>query len=77
MDVYEIFNNINANGYEEDGITMTTDFVTGGVFSLDGIHLTPRGYAMVSNFFIDAINQQYGSSISKVYLSQYPAVIFP
>jgi lysophospholipase L1-like esterase len=77
VDVYETFNDIKASGYEEDGISMTTDFVTGGVFSLDGVHLTPRGYAMVSNFFIDAINEHYGSSISKVYLSQYAAVKYP
>lgn len=77
LNVNEIFNDISVNGFSEDGINMTGSFVTGGLFSLDGIHLTPRGNALVSNFFVDAINEQYGTKISKVYLSQYPAVIFP
>ena len=31
------------------------DYLTGGAFSLDGIHLTPRGYAIVANGFIETI----------------------
>lgn len=77
VDVNSIFNDIGENGLIEDGITLSADFVTGGIFSLDGIHLTPRGNALVSNFFVEAINKQYGSTISKVYLSQYPAVKYP
>jgi len=60
-----------------DGIKMNTRFVTGGVFSLDGIHLNPRGNAVAANYFIDAVNAKYGSSIPQVNITNYPGVIFP
>jgi len=60
-----------------DGITLNTTFVTGGAFSLDGINLNPRGCALVANFFIEAINKQYGSTVPYVDITKYPGVIFP
>jgi len=41
---------------------MTTDLVTGSTVSLDGIHLTARGYAMMANKFLEAIDATYGSN---------------
>lgn len=49
-----------------DGSTATAQFATGGAYSLDGIHPSPRGYALVANAFITAINAQYGSNLPKV-----------
>jgi len=60
-----------------DGIALNTTFVTGGAFSLDGIHLNPRGCALAANFFIEAINKQYNSTIPYVDITKYPGVIFP
>jgi hypothetical protein len=60
-----------------DGIKLNTTFVSGGVFSLDGIHLTPRGCAITANYFIEAINSKYGSTIPLVDPTKYQAVIFP
>jgi hypothetical protein len=60
-----------------DGITLNTTFVTGGAFSLDGINLNPRGCALAANFFIEAINKQYGSSVPYVDITKCPGVIFP
>jgi hypothetical protein len=60
-----------------DGIKMNTKFVTGGVFSLDGVHLNPRGCAVAANYFIDGINLKYGSSIPHVNITNYPGCIFP
>ena len=34
----------------------TTTFASGNLFSLDGVHPTPRGYAVVANEFIRVIN---------------------
>jgi lysophospholipase L1-like esterase len=42
---------------------ITGDFITGGFFSLDGIHLTDLGYTLFANEFIKAINNGYGTSI--------------
>lgn len=60
-----------------DGIKMNAKFITGGAFSLDGVHLNPRGCALAANYYIDAINQKYGSTIPHVNITDYPGVIFP
>ena len=49
-----------------DGSTITADYATGGGFSLDGIHPSPRGYALVANQFVAAINAGYGSNLPGV-----------
>ncbi len=66
-----------STGLTFDGLTFTTTFVTGGAFSLDGIHLTPQGNAVVANGFINAINFKYGSTLPQVNVASYPGVVFP
>jgi lysophospholipase L1-like esterase len=41
-----------------NGVGVNAAFISGGLFSLDGVHLTPRGYAITANEFIKAINCQ-------------------
>lgn len=60
-----------------NGVGITTTYVTGGMFSLDGIHPTPRGYALVANEFIRVINQQFGARLNPVVVTQYRGVLFP
>ncbi len=60
-----------------DGVQLSTVFVQGGVFSLDGVHLTPRGSAVVANEMVEAINAKYGSTLSPVNVSAYQGVQFP
>lgn len=52
-------------------------FVRGGAFSLDGIHLTPRGYALAANHMIRTINTYYSASIPQVDVNSYPGIKFP
>jgi len=70
---------LSTVGIRFGNFQMTSSYVTGGAFSLDGVHPTPRGYAYVANLFIDAINAKYGATLRTVDLSQYqslfPAVI--
>lgn len=66
-----------GSGLQFDGVKYTTTFVTGGSFSLDGVHLTGRGYAIIANEFIKAINATYGSSLPKVEVNKYSGVTFP
>ncbi|TPG36286.1 SGNH/GDSL hydrolase family protein [Flavobacterium pectinovorum] len=63
-------------GIVMDNFTMTSTFVTGGTFSLDGVHPSPRGYALIANKFIEAINLKYGSNIKGVNLGNY-RILFP
>lgn len=71
-----IFNQIRTNdasgGTTYDGITFTTTFVTGGLFSLDGVHPTSRGQGIIANEFIKVINAKWGTSIPLVNISLIP-----
>lgn len=64
-------------GIVYNGITTSATFVSGGAFSLDGIHLTPRANALLANEFIKAINSQYGSTIPQIDATKYNGVAFP
>jgi hypothetical protein len=71
------FLNQTKTGFVFDGITFNAAFVTGGAFSLDGIHLTPVGNALLANEFIKSINAKYNSTILQVDVTKYRGVIFP
>ena len=55
-----------TRGINVGGVTFTAKFLSGGVFSYDGVHPTPFGYAFVANMFIDAINAKFGGHIPQV-----------
>ena len=65
------------DGVIYDGVNYTNQFITGGFFSLDGIHPTGRGYSFIANEFIKAINQKYGSNLPLVNPNIYQSVKFP
>ena len=66
-----------ANGGIRFGnFTMSSSFATGGAFSLDGVHPSARGYGLIANIFIDAINAKYASTLRHVDLALYP-IQFP
>ncbi|MCB0466075.1 MAG: G-D-S-L family lipolytic protein [Aequorivita sp.] len=61
-------------GIPYDGGVLTSQFVTGGAFSLDGVHPTPRGYAYTANLIIQAINDTYNATIPMVHIGNYATV---
>jgi hypothetical protein len=63
-------------GIAANGFTLTNAYVTGGMFSLDGISPSPRGYALIANKFLEAINTTYGSNLKGVDLGSY-RILFP
>ena len=63
IDINSIFTDVKKNGYKIGGITFTTSYLTGGVFSYDGIHLTSLGYAIVANKIIEKINEKFDYNI--------------
>lgn len=76
VDANAIMQKIDKEGISADNYTMKSTFVTGGTFSLDGIHPSPRGYAFIANKFIEAINAKYGSNLKGVNVGNYP-ILFP
>ncbi|MGB5942370.1 MAG: G-D-S-L family lipolytic protein [Leeuwenhoekiella sp.] len=74
VDAEAILNEVADQGIPFDGGVLTSVYGTGGAFSLDGVHPTPRGYAYIANQIIAEINQQYGSSVPQVNIGNYPTI---
>ncbi len=64
-----------AKGFTQNGVAYSSAYVSGGVFSLDGIHLTPAGYALMANEIIRNINAKYTATIPTVDASRYNRVV--
>ncbi|WP_297508891.1 G-D-S-L family lipolytic protein [Flavobacterium sp.] len=62
VDANSILNQVANGGITKDGFKVTSIYVTGGGFSLDGIHPSPRGYGLITNEFLKSINATYGSN---------------
>ncbi len=78
VDMNSFFNEIAATGLkgmEFDGIHLSTLYVTGGLFSLDGVHPTNQGYAVMANKFIEVINKEYNAEIPYINVSTIPGSI--
>ncbi len=67
---------LNTGGLVSNGYTLTSTYVTGNSFSLDGVHPSPKGYAMIANKIIEAINAKYGSNFKGVNLGNYQ-ILYP
>ena len=61
-------------GVAFDGGVLTSEFVTGGGFSLDGVHPSPRGYAYTANLIIEELNRTYDATIPMVNIGNYGTV---
>jgi lysophospholipase L1-like esterase len=77
FDANAYFRGIAASPTVVNAVNNSASFITGNLFSLDGVHPTPRGYALVANEMIKAINAKYGSSIQPVNPTSYRGVRFP
>ena len=71
VDMNATFREVATNGLNVGGITFTENFLTGGVFSYDGVHPTAFGYAYVANLFLDEINDQFDGEIPLVNLHPF------
>jgi lysophospholipase L1-like esterase len=79
VDTRTTMEQLSTGGIRFGNFQMTSAYVTGGAFSLDGVHPSPRGYALIANLFVDAINTKYTATLRhadlSVYPIQYPAMI--
>jgi hypothetical protein len=76
VDANAVLNQVANGGLSANGFSVTSAYVTGGGFSLDGVHPSPRGYALIANKFLEAINAKYGSNLKGVDLGNY-RILFP
>jgi len=75
VDMYTLFKEIAANGYEIDGDTYTNELIyfdnegllnlnlIYSLFSYDGLHPNQYGYTSIANAFIEEINSIFGANI--------------
>lgn len=81
VDVNTILNQLASGGISDGNFTLTSNLVTGGAFGLDGVHPTSRGYALIANEFLKAIDKTYGSNFEAsgnlVNIGDYPTNYSP
>ncbi|WP_300023897.1 G-D-S-L family lipolytic protein [uncultured Maribacter sp.] len=83
VDANSLLNQLANGGITSGDFTLQSNLVTGGAFSLDGIHPTARGYALLANEFMMAIDATYGSNFEESgsllnvgdYPTNYPATL--
>lgn len=63
VDVNALMVQLANGGIRFNNFNMTSAFVQGGAFSLDGIHITARANAYIANEFMESINATYGSTL--------------
>jgi hypothetical protein len=65
VDLNALLAQISAEGYHVGGITLTKDFLSGGLFSADGVHPTAIGYAIIADEIIRRLNEVTHSAIPR------------
>jgi len=81
VDANAFMQQLAAGGVTDGDHTLTANLVMGGAFSLDGVHPTSRGYALIANLFMKAIDATYGSNFEDsgnlVDIGDYPTNYSP
>ncbi len=72
VDAHAILNQLANGGILFDTYHFTNQFVQGGAFGLDGVHLTARANAYIANKFLEAIEKTYGASFKKYKPQSFP-----
>jgi lysophospholipase L1-like esterase len=68
-DVATLFNQAATTGIPVNPPKCCNALYGGGLFSLDGLHPSNTGYALIANLMITAANTGYGTSIAPVNVS--------
>ena len=63
FDSQAALNQIVNTGMPMDDFILTGDLVFGGFFSLDGVHPTARGNAVIAKLLMEEIDATYGSNL--------------
>ncbi len=66
-----------SRGLVYNGVAFNAGHIRGGTFSIDGIHPNQRGYALVANEILQAINSHYKSTLPEVDVNSYNGIVFP
>lgn len=77
VDINSVFNNIFLQsvmhgGINYNGINFTAFFITGGLFSLDGVHPSSQGQGLIANEFLKVINSKFGANYPMINIATIP-----
>ena len=76
LDVNALTREISTQGRVIGGVTYTSSFLSGGIFSYDGVHPTDMGYAILANEWIRLMNAN-GGSLPEVDLLPFTGISTP
>ena len=74
-DINQYFKKVKA-GVKWNGADFNLTFVSGGFLSLDGYHPNQKGYALIANEFIKAINTKYKANVPYTTCKSCDGVLF-
>jgi len=74
VDINSLLDAINQNGISFGNITLTTRYL-GGMFSLDGVHPSDIGHAIVANAFLEAANSAFNLNAPLLDTAQLAAIV--
>ena len=71
FDTAALLADIATHGVEYAGMTLTSSYLAGGVFSYDGVHPSATGYAIVADALVEFVNANYGTTLPRVDMATY------
>ncbi len=71
LDINQLLTRASTEGIIVGGVRLTSQYLTGGIFSLDGVHPSTLGYALVANEVIKVMNENFGWEVSLTNVSEY------
>lgn len=75
FDANKLVGDIQKTGYPVVGsLVLGFSYISGGFFSLDGVHPSSRGYGAVANEMIKVLNSKYTADIPLLEIQQIPAL---
>jgi lysophospholipase L1-like esterase len=76
FDAASLLEEVAANGLSYGSGGISTAYIQGGGFSLDGVHPTARGYAVIANEIMKVIEDSFGAKLPPVNPSDYSTVFY-
>ncbi|MEX1140673.1 MAG: SGNH/GDSL hydrolase family protein [Bacteroidota bacterium] len=77
FDANTLLKRVQQDGYFIAGEVFTSDYLLGGLFSLDGVHPSSRGYGIVANEMLRTMNGGFGMNIPFADVSEIPGIPVP
>jgi len=76
-DIRHYLKTVLKDGAQYNAADYSFNFISGSFFSLDGIHFTGRGNALIANQIIQMINYHYKSSVPMVDVNKFSGIKIP